>query len=167
MKSNENNFLIQSSRFSLLFAGMLCALSLLRGDALPMNTGQGGTDEKALTGVWELFVTTEGANKKEPPVIIVVQLIGNRLSGKVSVPTVDPSATGIKTTGSKDLPLEDLNFNGRKLTFRVDEDGSSFDADLRKIGDDEFEGRWRSRIQGRWKGSKNEFEGMVKLRRKK
>ena len=57
-------------------------------------------------------------------------------------------------------------FNGKKLSFQVVEEGNVMDADLIWDGENKFEGRWRSEIKGRWKGSKNEFSGTLILRRK-
>src|SRR5262245_44704404 len=166
MKSINGKSLMKACGQLLLIAGMVFSMTIIRGDALSLIR-QGSSDDKALVGTWELFVTTDGANRKDPPVVVVIQLAGNRLTGKVTVPIVEPSATGIKTTGSKDLTLDGLKLSGRKLSFRVDEEGAELDADLTRINNDEFEGRWRSRIQGRWKGAKNEFEGMLKMKRKK
>jgi hypothetical protein len=166
MKSISKKSLTKATMQLLLVTATVCSLAVLCMDATPA-AGQGNSDDKALVGTWELYVATAGAANNQTPTIIVLQLSGNKLTGKVTVPIVDPDATGIKTTGSKDLTLENLNFNGRKLSFRVDEEGNELDADLAKVNDDEFEGRWRSRIQGRWKGSKSEFEGTLKMKRKR
>lgn len=101
------------------------------------------------------------------PVIIVFQMIGNKLSGKVTVPNLDPTATGLQKVADQDLLLSDLKFNGQKLSFNVSDGDNLFEGDLTRVTDDRYEGRWRSPIQGRWKGSKSEFTGALKMVRAK
>jgi hypothetical protein len=157
---------------------VIAVLSALRADSgtapafphansvLP-SVPQGNPDRKVVIGFWEMQVSVDGVGNNQPPVTVVIQEAGNKLTGKVTVPKVEPTATGLQTTGNKDLALDDVKFNGKKLSFLVVEDGNDLEADLSLKNDNEFEGRWRSEIKGRWKGSKNEFADALVMKRKK
>lgn len=165
------------SRVSVSGAMMIVAVALVTlavGGAAALAHGSGnsanGADNKdSLVGSWDLFITTQGveAPQNEAPTVVTIQEIGNKLTGKVTVPNVITTGSGFQTQGTRDLTLDDLRYNGKKLSFKVSDEDNQLIADLDKISNDEFTGTWRSPISGRWKGAKSDFSGTLKLARKK
>jgi hypothetical protein len=125
------------------------------------------TNPGAIAGTWELLVSVDGTANSQPPVTILFLAAGNRLTGKVIVPKVDPTANGLQTNGNLELTLSDLKLSEKSLSFNVNEEGNEMEAELVKLNENELEGRWRSVIKGRWKSARSEFAGVIKMKRKK
>ncbi len=140
-----------------------------RGDVTFAAVQQAGFGDpaRALAGTWDLFVFVDGAGNSQPPVKIVWLAAGNKLTGKITVPKIDPTANGLQTIGNLDLTLSDLKLSEKSLSFIVNDDGNEMEAELVKLNENEFEGRWRSVIKGRWKSARSEFAGVIKMKRKK
>jgi len=155
----------------LLIVTSLCYMSYgnFGGSVTSAQAQQSSSNDRteSIAGTWDLFVTVDGAASSEPPVTIVLLAVGNKLTGKVIVPKVEPTANGLLTSGSLDLSLSDLKLNDKSLSFNVSDNGNELNAELTKLNDNQYEGRWHSPIQGRWKGAKTEFAGTIKMKRKK
>ncbi len=156
----------------LLLATALCCLSFAvngEGYIPAIKAQQPDTADRisGLAGIWDLRVAVDGSSDNQPSLVLVMEVKGNKLAGKVTVPKVDSTANGIQTTGSRELVLSDIRLNEKTLSFKIIDDGNDLYAELSKRNDNEFEGRWRSPVQGRWKNASNEFAGAIRLKRQK
>ncbi|MBP6822283.1 MAG: hypothetical protein KA368_12115 [Acidobacteria bacterium] len=171
MNSMPIIFRSKSRVFLLLAVTSFCTLSYdnFGSNLTSAQVQQPSSNDRidSIAGAWDLFVTVDGAASSEQPSTIVLLAAGNKLTGKIVVPKVEPTANGLLTSGSIELTLSDLKLNDKTFSFKVSDDGNEMNAELVKLNDNEYEGRWRSPVQGRWKSEKSEFAGAIKIKRKK
>ncbi|HZS09857.1 MAG TPA: M56 family metallopeptidase [Blastocatellia bacterium] len=114
-----------------------------------------------MVGDWDLIAIND-QNPDEAlskfPFTITLKAEGGKLTGKVIFPVVTASDDGPKVTGHSERALTDPKFDGRTFTFKVD-NGQEFLIGELKLTDGKFEGRW--------KASKSEESGTLKMSRKK
>jgi hypothetical protein len=120
---------------------------------------------QALAGNWILQVKLEGDTGNPMSTPLSFQVTNNNLAGQVSVTNVLPKPNGPQPSGELTFPLSDLKFNGKSLSFTVNNAEDVMSAELEQVNDNLFEGKWKSPIDGRWKGSKKEFSGTIRIER--
>jgi len=127
-----------------------------------------------IAGVWELYLSARenGLDLDDPtnkPVLITFKVEGNggnKLSGTATVLNLVSTTSRVTSDGFKSIPLNDVKFNGKNLTLRANDQENTIEAALTKISNNRFVGEWRSPINGRWKSSKKEFAGRLKMIKK-
>lgn len=154
-------------------AVIMLLLGLMPG-FVEAQQGQGkaasnGDKTDSLIGNWNLSITLQDAavQSVETPQIVTILEVGSKLLVKVTVPNVTPTATSLQTQGVRELVFTDLKYNGKDLSFTVGDEDNLLIAELSRINDDEFAGRWRSPLGARWRGKRSEFSGTLTLVRKK
>lgn len=152
-------------RMSLMVSGLVLLLVVsVSAAVLTRNADQ---DKKSLSGEWALSIALDGDGSSQPPIMITFQEVGNKLSGKVIVTDVVPTPTGPQRGGNVELALDDLKYNGETLSFNVKREENELEGELTRITDELFEGRWKSPVSGRWKSSKKDFTGTLKMTKAK
>jgi hypothetical protein len=150
---------------SLIVGGLVLLLVVsVSAAVLTRNVAQ---DKKSLSGEWALSIALDGDESNQTSATAAFQEVGNKLSGKVIVTDVVATPTGPQRGGNVELALDDLKYNGKTLSFSVKREENELEGELTKVTDELFEGRWKSPVSGRWKGSKKEFTGTLKMTRAK
>lgn len=153
----------------LLIGCLLLADFSARQTVIASGKYQGGGSPLAkFAGTWEMYVGAPGAAtiSSADPVVMTLEVQGNRFLGFITVPIINPSLSGLKAEGSVKHPILDADVKGDSISFRIVDDGSTFEATLTKLSDDEYVGEWKSLIAGRWQSRKQQVSGKLRMLRK-